>query len=202
MQMVKALLLVTAAIAGLGASESADASVMINISEVGTNVTLTASGTFDQALATIQATGHSFGQQVFPSFGFAGFGTQSPVQVYALSGPSNFGSGNFSSTVDVNSGLGIGLNARSRIFFISSSYLNNSQISSSGVISNSTLASVGFTPGVYNFLIGGNALTVNISPGTGAVPEPGTWAMMLLGFSGIGYSIRRRRRSAAIAQFA
>lgn len=26
-----------------------------------------------------------------------------------------------------------------------------------------------------------------------AVPEPGTWAMMLLGFGGIGYSLRRRR---------
>lgn len=32
-------------------------------------------------------------------------------------------------------------------------------------------------------------------PGTnGAVPEPGTWAMMLLGFGAIGYSMRRRRR--------
>ena len=30
-------------------------------------------------------------------------------------------------------------------------------------------------------------LTIN-----SAVPEPGTWAMMLLGFAGIGYSMRRR----------
>lgn len=28
----------------------------------------------------------------------------------------------------------------------------------------------------------------------GAVPEPGTWAMMLLGFGGIGVAMRRRRR--------
>lgn len=27
---------------------------------------------------------------------------------------------------------------------------------------------------------------------TSAVPEPGTWAMMLLGFAGVGYSMRRR----------
>lgn len=29
--------------------------------------------------------------------------------------------------------------------------------------------------------------------GTGAVPEPATWAMMLLGFGGIGFAMRRRR---------
>lgn len=28
---------------------------------------------------------------------------------------------------------------------------------------------------------------------TGAVPEPATWAMMLLGFGGMGYAMRRRR---------
>jgi hypothetical protein len=28
-----------------------------------------------------------------------------------------------------------------------------------------------------------------------AVPEPGTWAMMLLGFGAAGYSMRRSRRA-------
>ena len=35
-------------------------------------------------------------------------------------------------------------------------------------------------------------LTLNFS----AVPEPGTWAMMLLGFAGIGVAMRRRREPA------
>lgn len=35
-----------------------------------------------------------------------------------------------------------------------------------------------------------------------AVPEPATWAMMLLGFAGIGVSMRRRRRPAGLAQLA
>lgn len=38
--------------------------------------------------------------------------------------------------------------------------------------------------------------------GTGAVPEPGTWAMMLLGFGGIGVALRRRRKLSNITQFA
>jgi hypothetical protein len=32
-----------------------------------------------------------------------------------------------------------------------------------------------------------------------AVPEPATWAMMLLGFGGIGFAIRRRKERAALA---
>lgn len=41
------------------------------------------------------------------------------------------------------------------------------------------------------------------APGvTGAVPEPGTWAMMLLGFGAIGVSIRRRRKLTATPQLA
>jgi hypothetical protein len=32
-------------------------------------------------------------------------------------------------------------------------------------------------------------------PSTGAVPEPSTWAMMLLGFAAVGASLRYRRRS-------
>lgn len=38
---------------------------------------------------------------------------------------------------------------------------------------------------------------------TGAVPEPATWGMMLLGFAGIGFAMRRsRRQSGALMQVA
>jgi hypothetical protein len=51
----------------------------------------------------------------------------------------------------------------------------------------------GFSRGNGSF--GGNATFVPI-------PEPGTWAMMLLGFGAVGYAMRRRRRPELLAQAA
>ena len=39
----------------------------------------------------------------------------------------------------------------------------------------------------------GNSLEVDNFGVTAAVPEPGTWAMMLLGFGAVGFSVRRKR---------
>lgn len=38
--------------------------------------------------------------------------------------------------------------------------------------------------------------------GTSAVPEPATWAMMLLGFAGTGFAVRRRRAQGKLLQIA
>ena len=47
---------------------------------------------------------------------------------------------------------------------------------------------------------GGLAGTITITDH--GVPEPATWAMMLLGFGAIGWQLRRRRSSLALAQAA
>jgi hypothetical protein len=39
----------------------------------------------------------------------------------------------------------------------------------------------------------------SVTVGTGAVPEPATWAMMLVGFGGLGAVLRRRRGQVALA---
>jgi hypothetical protein len=60
--------------------------------------------------------------------------------------------------------------------------------------------------GEYTFSFTGNntnasgALTGNVT--ISAVPEAGTWAMMLLGFGAIGLTIRGRRRQPVLAQVA
>jgi hypothetical protein len=51
------------------------------------------------------------------------------------------------------------------------------------------------------FNINGFSSGVVINP-PGEVPEPATWAMMLMGFGAAGYAMRRRRRIGPIAQLA
>ncbi len=72
------------------------------------------------------------------------------------------------------------------------------------------------TSGAGFFSVGNNFYGVNLTTGSAtligalgtqgitgitiaAVPEPGTWAMMLIGFGAIGVAVRRRRRELAIA---
>ena len=59
-----------------------------------------------------------------------------------------------------------------------------------------TFASLGLTPGtyVYTWGAGGHAdsFTIDITS-TSAIPEPSTWAMMFLGFAGLGYAGLRRK---------
>ena len=43
---------------------------------------------------------------------------------------------------------------------------------------------------------------VRLDVAVAAVPEPGTWAMMLVGFGAMGFSVRRRRRSQNMPQVA
>lgn len=63
-------------------------------------------------------------------------------------------------------------------------------------------------PGQYTLTINGNnsgagSLGGSITIASAAVPEPGAWAMMLLGFGAVGFAMRRsRRRRADLLQIA
>lgn len=49
----------------------------------------------------------------------------------------------------------------------------------------------------------GSLTQLRIAPAVAAVPEPGTWALMLIGFGAVGASMRRnRRRTASLQQMA
>lgn len=84
--------------------------------------------------------------------------------------------------------------------------LNEQILSANGITTNAI--NIGFT----NFPIGtgiqnGNIILAQTQASAtagmgGAVPEPGTWAMMLLGFGGMGVALRRRRKLTTIAKLA
>ena len=67
-----------------------------------------------------------------------------------------------------------------------------------------TRYSVDLTNGIGGFRIlpfgsEGNVSIDDLSATIAAVPEPSTWAMMILGFAGVGYLTYRRRKTAALA---
>ncbi len=60
-----------------------------------------------------------------------------------------------------------------------------------------------FKTGSFNLtsIVSGSS-TLRISAVAAAVPEPTTWAMMLVGFGSIGYAMRRRSKVRTTVQFA
>jgi hypothetical protein len=67
-----------------------------------------------------------------------------------------------------------------------------------------TLGGVDLIPAPGNFVFstqGGQSTTFSATTTANAVPEPATWGLMLLGFAGMGLTLRRSRRS-KLAQIA
>ena len=83
--------------------------------------------------------------------------------------------------------------------------LNGSTFTSTSTLTNNITTTVAFgTPLngqlVYQapFNVGFASLSGSLQV-TGPVPEPGTWALMLLGFGAIGWATRRQRMAAALS---
>lgn len=54
--------------------------------------------------------------------------------------------------------------------------------------------------GTFGIIDGSTASGLSFRPIGAAVPEPGTWAMMLVGFGAVGYSLRGRRSNRRMVQ--
>jgi hypothetical protein len=81
-------------------------------------------------------------------------------------------------------------------------YVDNSNFGGVGAPSSILINGTNYAPSVISFSSAQPWIFLSeaeFSGIAGAVPEPSTWAMMLLGFAGIGFMAYRRRKSAAIA---
>lgn len=105
---------------------------------------------------------------------------------------------NDTGTVQISSGTGFGNSILSTGFFTLSDAgsLSNLFASLGGGSLAFTLFDVDPNDNFYDFTLGVDGSLIDIGQGpivTPGIPEPATWAMMVLGFGAIGTAIRRRR---------
>lgn len=196
MKMIKGLLAVTAMMAARGAN----AAYIINFAQVGSDVVAIGSGSVNYSaleFETIAVTGTG----VNASLGSIMLGSTDSVPLNRYFGAIrtvySFGSGGPAEATSATGSI-VKLRFDSGYVYVPVGYASGSQLGiSTETFADSTFASLGLTPGTYamNWGSGSSAdfATVNIGP-VGAVPEPGTWAMMLGGFGLLGGAARYRRR--------
>jgi PEP-CTERM motif len=180
---------------GALAAPSAQAAYVVTFKDVGLNVVETGGGTIDLTGLTILSPHQGVVAQIEPSFAaFASGSGQATDYIGLTNSPSNFGSGG-ATVADTSSGDGI-LIAGSD-FAISDGYVSGAHLSETSTYLDATLGSLGLTPEayVYNWGSGAHAdsLTIDIIASPPPVPEPSTWAMMLVGFATLGYAAWQRK---------
>ena len=172
---------------------AARAAVTIDIIEVGPDLLATTSGSLDLTGLTFDfPVGNTPGIASFDAFVATG-GPGTNVEYEGFTGPSTWGSGNFA-PASSSSGTYFSVDGSLLALDVPTGYVSGSPISSTATWLGQSFASLGLIPGTYVYATPNDTITVNVGLRVAAVPEPATWAMMLVGFFGMALAIRRGRR--------
>ncbi len=173
---------VAAALLVASLAGTADADVIIDVSQSGSNVVATGSGSIDlTGLAFNETLSVVVGVQPNIAFITLGATPGGSFDIYTgASGPSSFGSGG-TTLADSGTGPLFGVLGTSNVgtgIFVPIGYVSGNPLSGSLTFDNKTIAGLGLTPGTYTYTWGTGpveSLTVNISPAS--VPEPSSLAL-------------------------
>jgi hypothetical protein len=177
------------------AAPPTQAGYVVTLTQEGGDVVATGSGPIDlTGLSLSAAAGTS--SRMAPSEGVIITGGAGDVDFYrAITGPGSFGSGGLTFASSGGGDL-VGIVVPIGGVFVTSGYVSDSPLSDSATYAGQTFASLGATPGKYEWTWGSGAnqnFTLEIGA---AIPEPATWAMLLTGFAALGALMRSRRRMA------
>jgi hypothetical protein len=202
--MIKSVMVLGAGLlAGVPASSIAQAAYVVAFEEVGSDVVATGSGSID--LTDLIGNGSGGARGFVAGFGALEFTGPTSFASYdgyvAAIGPSSFG-GSDGIFADLGSGSIVGIGGLAQRVFVPSGYTSGAMLFSSSTYLNQTFATLDLHPGTYVFGwgIGDHADTFTVEIG---VPEPSTWAMMLIGFAGLAFAgYRSTRKRAAVERLA
>jgi MYXO-CTERM domain-containing protein len=174
----------------------ADAGVVIDINQVGSDVVATGSGTLDLTGLTFEGSGtENTGLNAQASAIILGPPAGAPADDYfGATGPTQFGPG--SSTFQPTSGSGDLFGPIIGHIEVPQGYKSGAHLSATDTYANQTIAGLGLAPGTYVYTWGTGAhsdsLTINVS-----VPEPSSLVMAGAAMlAGLGMRARRRPTTA------
>jgi PEP-CTERM motif len=189
---------------GLSAS-SAGAGYVVDLTQQGSNVVATGTGPIDLTGLTFNVSSLQ-SITIVPGLGVITTGGTATADLYTgITGPANFGSG-AGAFASSGSGDVVGVGSFLHELAVPAGYVSDDPLSDTATYLSQTFASLGATPGTYKWTWGDGAnQNFTLVIGT-VVPEPSTWAMMLIGFAGLGLmgyqSAGRRRRTTATLRLA
>ncbi|WP_260597791.1 PEPxxWA-CTERM sorting domain-containing protein [Sphingomonas endolithica] len=190
--------ILAAALAAAVLPTSAQAAIVININQVGTSIVATGSGSFDTTGLKTYSTNAQGGSFINAASGIVSVGDSAPISIFTgLSGPV-LGYLQGPKFAALTAGDTFGLSQYLGAVYLPTNYQSNALLNGSSTYFNSTLASLGLTAGQYVYRSSADTVTLNIGAVAAAVPEPATWAMMLLGFGVIGFAMRRRVKASEV----
>jgi hypothetical protein len=190
----------------------AQAAYVVTLTQDGSNLVAAGSGTLDLTDLSFDSDESGTGDSVVvvPQVGLIAIGLGGGQEISAftgLTGPTNFGTSGPGGNMEADNATGdyVGVYGVLSSIFVPASYISGSPLSDSATWDNQSFSSVGATPGAYKWTWGSgthaDSFTLEIGgSGPSPVPEPATWAMLLLGFAGLGYvGWRTQRKTAATA---
>jgi hypothetical protein len=180
------------------AAPPAQAGYVVTLTQEGGDVVATGSGPIDLTGLSFDLSGTN-GPVMIPASGeiftggtggadlFTGFGE--------IAGPPRFGGGGLAFATSGGGGL-VAIVVPDAFVFVPAGYVSDSPLSDTATYAGQTFATLGVTPGKYEWTWGTGA-NQNFTLDIGVpVPEPSAWALLLTGFAALGALMRSRRRMA------
>ncbi len=194
-QIIRLTVLAVALLIGFGLSApTAWADYIVTLSQVGSNVVATGSGTINLTDLSFFGTGGA-DAGILPSDGeiVTGPTSGSTVDVYTgFTGPTNFGSGGIT-VASSGSGDTVGITSSGGLLGVPLGYVSGNPLSDTSTYDNQTLASLGVTPGTYTWTWGSGANADSFT--LTVAPEPSTLLLLALPLGLLALFGARSRRS-------
>ncbi len=183
-------MLVAGLVLGLMAS-CAQAAVIIDIQEVGNDVLVSGSGSYNLSALSYSSPAISVGIRADSVYVTPGNDERMSHYIWATTAPTEIGPGTSFFAPDQTTGSPFGVSGGGAgSFFVPEGYVSGSALAGTSTYENKTLVDLGLTEGTYEWTWGTGETADTVTVNIGTVPEPATMSLLALG----GMALLRRKK--------